>query len=460
MLADLKTLIKALGTYWTTYYKEKPWFVGLMNGQTALQRQAEQNLTELELSAYRKLIPVYHTELVWAFTLRIEDKNKTAAAIPQYGISDEYHLIPPVTDATPRYGVPIITDNWYDIGLTNLVDIESIVDRLVNPTITLKRGKDFEIRNNAVIFYQNLLEDKESLQLFAINAKEDRNWIYRHFGILVHLNAGESSAAFRQIVDDLFNCYIDGCSVLNVLTVLAAVTGNVIAKEEETVIDVAGGVVVTNKNTYHLPDRQPCVAKDSKLRAGDSLTTSFTPIYINTLDRTDELPGVVLGSKQLKHYYRGELCFFNREEQLYSINGLKRFHLGGWPGDTDEFWKTFHKNCEERGQRGNTVLTNLAYKGTINPYRFFTDEIGRYHYTLLKIRQESRPTPLNIDDIRIRTILPPWNALIIHVDTVLQHNMTLSSDANDEVTVTDNSVFETTINLPERTAGKLYCHIL
>jgi hypothetical protein len=458
MLDDIKKLVKALGTYWYTYFKDKPWFVGLMKGEAALQKQAEQNLAELELSAYRKYIPVHHTELVWAFTLRPEDRNNVFAAVPRYGVSDEYHLLPPTTAATPHYGLPVAADSWYDIGTANLVDIACIVDHLFNPSIVLKRGTDYEVVNGAVVFAEDPVGDKESIQLFAIRAKEDHEWIYKHFGILVNLKADKSSVAYRQIVDDLFNCYINGGSVIDVLTVLASITGNVLAKDDETVTEITTDTVTTDKNVYRLIDRQPAVQRNDKLRAGDSLTTSFTPVYINTLNHNDELPGVVLGKNQLRHYYRGELCFFNRDEKLYKINGLKRFYLGGWPGDADEFWKTFHQHCEAKGRNGNKVLTELAYKGIINPYRFFTDEIGRYHYTLLKIRQESRPTSLDIDDIKLRSILPPQSSFIIHVDTELTLDLTMSADADDGISAMPMIIFET--NSHPVITGKIYCHLL
>jgi hypothetical protein len=455
----LKNLIKALGTYWSTYFKEEPWFVGLLSGQLALQKQVEQNLAELELSAYRKYIPVHHTELVWAFTLRLENKNKTPAAIPRYGIDDEYCLSPPIIDSTPRCGLPMITDNWYDIGLSNIVSIEKIVDHVINPTITLLPGEDYEIRNNAVVFSRNLLEDKEYLQLFAINVKQDFNWIYKHFGMLVNLKAEESSASYREIVDNVFNCYIGGCSITDVLSLLAVVTGNAVAKEDETVIDVVQDVVTTTKNTYKLPERQICVVKGDVLYAGDTLTTSFTPIYINTVDHTDELPGIVLGKNQLKHYYRGELCFFNRDEKLFTKHGLKQFALGGWPGDIHEFWKTFHQNCKDNDQNPNTVLCDLAYKGTINPYRFFTDEIGRYHHTFLKIQQENRPTSLDVDDVKIRTLLPPWNTLIIHTEAKLTIDVSLYADEKDEVSSIAVGLFQMTFSL-QHILHKVYYHSL
>ena len=392
---------------------------GLLEGTLALQKQVDTNWEELALSAYRKHIPVYHTEHVYTLLLDPKNKNTCEASLVRFNTPRAYFLSPGINpnwlSMCDRYGVPSLLNAWYKLPLSSVVSIEKIVDNPVNPTVELFPGKDFDILWDSVQFYSDPCMDGKSKEFFLINVKQDFKWIYRHFGYLLDLES-KSCPLYRQVVDDIFNAYIDGSAAVDIFAILAAVTGNIVSKESETVTEVTETQITTDKNSYELlPGRTASVSVGDPISIGDSLTQDFTPIYLNQLAMPERLPAVLLPKRYLGPDYFFGIVFVNQDMPVFTMDGQSRFYIGGNSNDVELFWSDFEKHCESHGTTVNEVISLCIsqYTNLINPYKFFAEHIGRYHYTLLSIDYRGYPSDLTLDSIPLRRLMPPWSTLLI-----------------------------------------------
>ena len=419
-----KELLGMLGTYWSKYFAADPFIQGLLEGQLALQKQVEQNWEELVLSAYRKHIPVYHLEHAYPFVTRPDLRNASKRALPRFNDVNHTYLDPP-DDPTrrsnwleicDRFGVPSPVGNWYDLPLQMVRHIEKIVDNPIKPTIELLPGRDFILCDDAVSFTVDPSRDGQELEWFLIGVQQDFKWIYKHFGYLLNIEAN-SSETYRKIIDDIFGAYITGCSAADVFSILATVTGNVV---------------------------------DAK---GDSLSEDFKIIHLNQLAQPEEISAVLLPKRYLSNDYFYGITFVNTNLPIFTVNGQSRFYIGGNRSDVERFWSDFERNCRslterrnaDRLERGEPIIPNeitvnevlrLAARDSINqinPYKFFCEHIGRYHYTLLHIDYKEYPTEVTLDHVPIRSMLPPWHSLLIQQHLEIEHEISITGPSNDEI---------------------------
>jgi len=443
-----KQLLSALGTFFSKNFQDDPFMTGLLEGTLALQKQVETNWEELALSAYRKHIPIHHTEHVYTFTIDPAKRNDTEAALPRFNDPLTSYLDagtnPNWLTMCERYGVSRDGAIWYSLSIPGAVWIEMIVDDPVNPTIELLPGVDFELGKDSVRFMKDPCADGKVKEYFLINVKQDLRWIYKHFGYLLNLES-ESSELYRSVVDSIFNAYIDGASAVNVFSILAEVTGNIIAKQEETIQSVTSDAIVTNKSKYPLlPGRTSSVQEGDKVMLGDSLTKEFTPIHINQLAQKDELAAVLLPARYLGPDYFYGIAFINENVPIFQINGQSRFYVGGSHNDVERFWRDFEVHCQRHNTTVNEVisLSTVQSRNIINPYHFFTEHIGRYHYTLLSVEYRPYPTGLTLDKIPLRRLMPPWSTLLIQQKSSIGLEISIAGESIDGIDFGNLAVME------------------
>jgi len=435
---------------------------GLFEGALRLQEQVEQNWHELALSAFRAKIPIYHRERYYTFYLDPAERNNTPAAFTHFDndLATFLPFIRPVDNVQPgganlttewtalyhRYGKPNPTKTYYKLPLSNVVSINSIVDDVTNPTITLFPGKDFRLFKDSVEFFEDPCKDGKPRTWFLTHVEQDFRWIFKHFGVLLNLESS-SSHAYRSVVDNIFNAYIDGASSTNIFTILSEVTGNVIAKEKETVVATALWSVITDKNDYVIPaGHKVAVEIGDVLQQGDPITAEFKPIYLNQLAQPDEVSAILIPRRFLGVEYFYGLVFANEYKDIYEVGDQKRFPVEGNRFDVERFWQDFEKHCQLHGTSVNEVI-ELCQKQSneiqINPYRFFAEHIGRYHFTLLKLDYVKYPTDLNLDHLPIRRLTPPWSALLIQQCLELPDEITILGESNDDIALRGLGILET-----------------
>jgi len=491
-----RLLLKMLGTYFSKNFHSDKFINGLLEGTLALQKQVETNMEELILSAYRKRIPIHHTEHVYTFALDPMERNNTADAYVKFGSPYAFFLDTPKNSPNwlkvcDRYGVHNQTQFRYKLPLSCVVSVEKIVDNPYAPTFELYPGEHFELDRESIRFFKDPCANGKSCELFLINIKQDFRWIYKHFGYLLGLKS-KSSRLYREIVDDIYNAYIDASSAVDVFDILAEVTGNIVSRHNEKIKEITSDKIVTNQNTYELlPGHSPRVVVGEVVSAGDSLTKEFTPIYINRLNQTAELTGVLLPKRFLGPEYHYGITFINAEVPIYQVEvegppkgthinitsrrRQSRFYLGGNRHDVELFWQDFEKHCL-RSEHGlimahytqdkqdnyrnkypnsdypelaqayldmdycvpddlsvNAVIRACQINGKINPYKFFTEHIGRYHYTLLALDHVNYPTDVRLDHVPLRRLMPPTSALIIQQRIQIEDNVSMAGVSNDDL---------------------------
>jgi len=406
-MLEYKQLLNMLGTYLSKNFQEDPFVKGLFTASLRLQEQVEQDLEELLLSAYRKRIPVYHRELAYTLLLDPKNRNKCDEAIPRHG----QQFLRFSDDGFHRFGEHTAIGCWYSCPLADVVSIEKIVDDPVNPTVELLPGADFEVDGGAIRFTADPCDGDAPRELFMVNVECDKRWIYRHFGYLLGLESS-SSPEYRTLVDEIFNAYIDGASATNVFDILKEVTGNVTTPENLKVI------------------------------------------HLNQLAQEDELRAVLLPKRFLGPEYFYGIVFVNENLPLREVlvagedEPQLRFYVGGNRNDVDRFWADFKKQCAVHGTTPNEVVRMCARRSqvAINPYKFFTEHIGRYHFTLVSIQYTGYPTDLTLDHMPLRRLMPPWSAMLIQQQIQMGMEIGASGVSNDDLGKSDLPFME--VNFP------------
>ena len=427
-----RKLLQPLGTYWSQVQRRNPQLHGLLCALAAVQQHLEQPLIELALSASREAIPVFQTTRILSLDLQRSQRNKTASAIIRYGDQNESYLSGQLTDSTPRYGLPRRQGHWYEISKYPLVSVDAVVDHPTAPTVVLRPYIDFNVFGQSIQFFNDPIPNTQSNKTwYALNAKYDRDWVYRTFGVVAGVRASESSEAYKEIVNAIFQCYVKGGGWTNILNVLAVTTGNRIVTEQETVELVTECCVVTDKNVYDIAGKVTDRKVGDVLYPGESLTNTFVPISINSGHVDERIPGISLDKDYTGVFYRGMLTFFNRMQPLERYAGRLGFDLGGWKSDTFKFWRLFHERCDVQGLNGVKILQSLSTDdGKINPCQFLVEQLARYHYNLLYVKQTQRPTSLTLGDIKIDSLLNPWSTILIYLETDMID--TLDNSVSDE----------------------------
>ena len=137
-------------------------------------------------------------------------------------------------------------------------------------------------------------------------------------------------------------------------------------------------------------------------------------------------------------YFYG-LIFLNKNVKLQNVRGQLRFELGGNKQDIERFWQDFERRCREHGTTVNEVLLGCVDNNTdqINPYKFFTEYIGRYHYTLITINYKGYPTDVTLDKLPLRRLLPPWSTILIQQNLTIEDTVTLAGSSGDDLNFTN-----------------------
>jgi hypothetical protein len=431
MTVNYNQFVRLFGTFFSKYYKELPWYEGLIKSTLSLQEQVEQDLEDMEKSAFRHLVPIYHTKLTHVFDKNESNKDMSPLLYdePQSyfveHISEDYWL-----NAIDKFDNRAVSVQYYRTGLDNVVSIEKIVDRITDPSLVLLPDKDFVIRQGLIEFKTEIPDQR----LYLINVKTDESWMYLHFGVLVGLKKDKSSEAYKAIVNTLWDCYNRGGTCSDVFSLIATITGNAIAKSDEAIVSISETVIKTNKNEYPIAQK-PCVKVGDSVKAGDNLTDSFDVVEINSLNYSNNMPGVTLKRGILGEGYKGALTFINQLVPVKVKNKRKEFTLFGYPNDEKRFWDGFYENLKENGINPDSVFAAASLYDQINPYRFLVDNALKYHFTFITINNIHYPTEITLSDIGIQKFIPPWNGLIIQISANLFGNITLAADERDTVKI-------------------------
>ena len=228
-LQQPSTLFGLFGAFWSRIYALRDYLTSHAAARGELYFQAVNDLAETAAATCRYLCPVFHTERRCGVTF--------------FAGSQTVH---PSYPKLPAWPVP---DDLVDAGTAgNRLGVErgGVFD--ASPTF-LTRGIDFWIDNRLVVFSRNPFDDARfpqstvfvegsptdiSVRVWFQDASFDRRHIFHHWGYAAGINA-TSSAAFRDLINAVFDAAIGGSTALQLGSLLSAITGVPLAKADEKV---------------------------------------------------------------------------------------------------------------------------------------------------------------------------------------------------------------------------------
>jgi hypothetical protein len=336
----------------------------------------------------------------------------------------------------------------------DLAGVATVFNRIGSPSRSLTCGLDFTVAGGRITFRDDPFADPllaardvvdadgrpvdREVALWCFAADSDRGFIHEHFGHVLGIRL-ESSAAYRDLVNAVFDAFVGGTAVEQLLAALAAIAGTPLVREAEEVVegiysDGRGFVVATDRNAYRFPaGAVPVVTPGQVVRAGDPLVDTLEVRELNDGVVPPGLASFSIGEGILAHGYHADVAFHDRDVPVAVVEGPGRFtrvswELGGHPADVERFWDEVHARGIARGQTLAHALDlrddpatepgrdNLP--DTVNPLAFLLRNLLRGNAIFVRIRAGGLgEDALGLEHLRLlRRVVPPHACLITLID--------------------------------------------
>jgi len=328
------TLYSWLGSIWRSVHKGDGMIRGLHAARGIRRAQLYLDLLESLRLQDRNRAPVFHRELWHPIVVRLSKRDTSQENMISVGIEGK---IGPQPEGS-AYGQGTVFSlgrlaNFKDYVTYPVDDVISggaltIVDNIVNPTVFMERGKDYEIRNNSIIFHRSndplgkgssfdrydvpglVGEDGEKVSdmeavLWASDVLIDRGYISDHISYVLGADA-PSSDVVKRILNAAWSSVTSGLTHELVKTIMAAMLNiPVIQSEKETVLEIyvekdddghdVARIVRTDAGSYRISMKakiRKCVRPGAVLSRGDLLDESVRIYpYLNGVEVDEESDG-------------------------------------------------------------------------------------------------------------------------------------------------------------------------
>lgn len=453
-LDDKESLLRLTGGFWSDTYQGQELLGTALLARASLTKQTFERLQEAIDCRSRLDIPLYRKEYWRAVVLKksvVEDFPNLYGENVNYGEGAVYGK----RSASLPFVYPVDAE---------LDDCRLISNRLTEASINLISGLDFIIDKNYKLlrlkenpfnnpgFQKQTFEDgEEEVTLWFYKPSIDREYVYQHFGYVINLWA-VTSQAYKDLVNNVYDCLVDGTSSGKVLDAITSITGIPLAKGNETVQEIYRdkhhNLVITDKNFYKLAAKsEVLVDEGDKLTIDQPLSDGLEYYEFNRGQTPPSIEGVSLLKEMLPGNYMGEIGFKNENlatTVTSDLNGktVITFPLGGHPFDVEAFWNEVHRRGTASGstlanlldsravKTGEPTATNLPTE--INPMRFLVENIFRYGAFVVKIKASAvDQSAVGLDKISyVKRLLPPHSVMILII--------TASEVASEIVTEADS----------------------
>lgn len=423
------TLYAWLGSLWRDIHRGEGMVRGLQSARGIQLAQMYVDILEAVRLQDRFGAPVFHKELWHPIVIRKSRRDKAQENLLTIGEGD---LKIGPQPAGSDYGEGTVFQMGKMAGFEQFVTypIEakiaggavSIVDNIVNPTVFMERGIDFEIRNNSIIFRKEhdpvgpdsafdrfdlpdmivgedgtKYPDVETV-LWASDVLIDRNYVADHLSYAIGSNA-PSSDVVKRILNAAWSSIASGLTPELVKTLLAAMLNvPVIQRERETVIDIleekdddrlVARVIQTDCGTYRISPKAMIrngIHIGSVLRRGELLDETvriypFLNVESNQADSfsvslEQDVPSVVLAPEIIRARTEYGVYAMWKESDVkidsvraFDANGNPRlyFDVGGTDADVAAFWSDIWSNAEKSGVSMADILGVSVIDGQIEP---------------------------------------------------------------------------------------------
>ena len=423
------TLYSWLGSLWHGLNMGDGMVKGLQSARGIRLAQMYLNILEAAKLQDRNGAPVFHRELWHPIVIRRSTRNTAQENMLKVGGRG---TLGPQTSEEP-YGIGTVLKmgklaNFADF-VTYPVDaaisggVKCIVDNIVNPTVRMELGTDFELRNGSIIFHKDMdpLEGESAFDrydlpdfyvdpddperkkridaeavLWASDVLIDRNYISDHISYALGADA-PSSAVVKRILNAAWSSVSCGLTPELMKTLMAAMLNvPVIQNDEEMVVDIVRGdgwnTVYTDHGEYRISKKaklRKYVYSGSKLHRGDFLDESvriypFLDSLHHMRPKTPfsrpvelDIPSISLPPEMLRA--RTEYGVY----AMWGSSKVKRsvaspgsaysphlyFDIGGIESDVSAFWNDVWKNAESSGKSMLSLLVKDASKEAVVDFR-------------------------------------------------------------------------------------------
>jgi hypothetical protein len=460
-LDDRDQLLRLAGGFWSGTYEGQSLLSEALIARSNLTKQTFERLQEAIDCRSRLDIPLYRKEYWRQLVLKKSVVNSFPSLYGEdisYGDGSVYGK----RSASLPFVYPIDAE---------LDDCRLIANRLTYSSVNLVSGLDFVIDkkykllrlkenpfDNSGFSTQTTEDGDVELTMWLYRPSIDREYVYQHFGYVVNLWA-ETSQSYKNLVNNVYDCLVDGTSIGKTLDAVTAITGIPLAKGDETVKelyrDKTRHLVITDKNVYAVAiQANVSVEEGDYLTQDQSICDGLEYYEFNRGDVPASVNGVSLLKDMLPGSYIGEVGFNNKTQDLIvdsDLNGKTKvsFALGGHPFDVEKFWNDVHAKGLASGRTLADVLdtrtekvgepTAASLPATINPFQFLIENIFRYGAFLVKIKSSAvDPAAVGLDKLTyVKRLLPPHTMMILIVSMPdLQSEIVTESDDTTPTTFT------------------------
>ena len=426
------TLYSWLGSLWRSIHRGDDMVRGLQQARGIRLAQLYLDILEAAKLQDRNGLPVFHRELWHPIVLRLSQRNK--AQENMLNIGEEGADIGPQPsgsvygeDTVLEMGKLANYENYvtYPLG-NNIAGVSaSIVDNILNPTVSMEYGKnDFLFRNNSIIFPKendplapgsafdkvdlpDFVDGKPDVEvvLWASDVLINKNYLAEHLSYPLGADA-PSSDIVKRILNAAWSSLASGLTPELLRTFIAAMLNiPVIQNERETVIsiDVSDDeqLVSTDAGVYRVSPRAKLIDSlhsGMVLRRGDLLDESLRVYpFLNNIRSADgsggsssspdgqsavdtgfsvpleqDIPSVVLPSDILRvrtKYGIYAMWGLSEVKQYDSDPNHLYFDLGGTEEDVEAFWHDIWDRAESDGKEMKDLIGEKGDK--ISPAGFF-----------------------------------------------------------------------------------------
>lgn len=414
------TLYSWLGSLWRDLHKGDDLVKGLQEVRGIRLAQLYINILEAAKLQDRFGAPVFHKELWHPIIVRRSLRNKSQENM--LILEDDGKVIGPQEDELYGKGTEFQIGRManfasyvtYPINVKIAGGATTIVDNIINPTVVLKNGTNFEIRNDSIIFYAesdplgdnspfekydlpDIINEEADVEavLWASDVLIDKNYISDHISYALGANTS-STDVVKRILNAAWSSVTCGLTPELIKTLLAAMMNiPVIQNDEETVVDIEtefdsdgkefSKIVHTDKSSYRISLKAQIrsnVKVGSVLKRGDLLdeTVRIYPFLnvdsaYNTEYQTatleEDVPTVVLSPSLIRAkttYGVYAMWGESKVKQMDNDPEHLYFDIGGTESDVNAFWKDIWDNAEQSGVSMKTILGEVG--SSVSPAKF------------------------------------------------------------------------------------------
>lgn len=362
---------------------------------------------------------------------------------------------------------PVLTNRIAAPGLTLVENVDYRIDA-VGPggpggpaRYVVFRDDPFD---DPLVAYETVFEGNAPVDrvatLWACDAAEDYGDLYGQFGYVLGV-PGPSTPAYRDLVNALFDCLVEGPTARAVRRAWSAAAGvalsgdggEAVERVERVERDDRRTLVVTDRAVYAFdPDATPLVAAGDAVGPAGPLTDGLQFFEFNAgqCPAPADVPGLVLGRGLLGAGFYADLAFENADVPLAAEadpDGYTKvsWRLAGWPGDAAEFFAQLHANGRAAGRTlahlldtrppgaRDTEPTAGALPATINPMAFLCENVLRDNAWLVKVKPGAGRAGVGLNAIKaLRRFVPPWTAMLVLVELAAAGDTVTMGGEDDE----------------------------